>query len=154
MVKKYRETLYTLRDKLKEDETKTLIIDECLEEMDDIIENISVCRDFATTLQSDIARYNEHRKELLKTRKTFEFLTLNDKQKKDKIGPDNICSYKYKKKGNNNKNIRCIYITDEENGWNIFLKCFVEKSNKGKRGDYNVAINEAIKRYNDIYRED
>lgn len=154
MIKKYKETLETLRDKLKEEETKTLILEECLEEMDDIIENITVCRKFASTLQSDIARYNEHRIELLKNKKTFEFVTLNDKQKKEKKGPANICSYKYKKKGNNNKNIRCIYITDEENGWNIFLKCFVEKDNGGKRGDYNLAINEAITRYNEIYEKD
>lgn len=40
------------------------------------------------------------------------------------------------------------------NGWNIFLKCFVEKDNKGKRGDYKIAIDEAIQRYNEIYRED
>lgn len=40
------------------------------------------------------------------------------------------------------------------NGYNIFLKCFVEKSNKGKRGDYKIAIDEAIQRYNEIYRED
>lgn len=114
MLKNYESTLYTLRDKLKEEETKTIIIDECLEEMDNIIENITICREFASTLQSDIARYNEHRKELLKIGKKFEFLELNDKQKKKKIGPNNICSYKYQKKGKNNKNIRCIYITDED----------------------------------------
>lgn len=154
MLKNYKETLETLRDKLKEEETKTIIIDECLEEMDNIIENVGVCRNFASTLQSDIVRYNEHRKEFLRSKKIFEFVTLNDNQKKIKKGPDNICSYKYKKKGNNNKNIRCIYITDEKTGWNIFLKCFVEKSNKGKRGDYKVAIDEAIKRYNEIYGEE
>lgn len=154
MLKNYKQTLETLSDKLKDEETKTIIVDECLEEMDNIIENIGVCRDFASTLQSDIARYNKHRKEFLRAKKTFEFLTLNDKQKKKKKGPDNICSYKYKKKRNNNKNIRCIYITDEKNGWNIFLKCFVEKNNNGKRGDYKLAIDEAIRRYNEIYRED
>ncbi|MCR5146812.1 MAG: hypothetical protein K6B70_05665 [Clostridia bacterium] len=154
MLKNYKDTLETLSDKLKNEETRTIILDDCLEEMDDIIENLSVCRDFASTLQSDIARYNEYRKEFLKSKRTFEFVTLNDSQKKAKKGPDSICSYKYKKKGKNNKNIRCIYITDEKTGWNIFLKCFVEKDNKGKRGDYRVAIDEAIKRYNEIYGED
>lgn len=154
MIRKYKGTLETLRDKLQEDETRTVILDKCLEEIDEIIENIIVCRDFAVTLQNDIARFNEHRIELLRVGKTFEFLSLNAEQKKNKIGPANICSYKYHKKGKNNKNIRCIYITDEEKGYNIFLKCFVEKSNKGKNGDYKVAIDEAIKRYNEIYRED
>lgn len=154
MIRKYKGTLETLRDKLQEDETRTVILDKCLEEIDEIIENISVCRDFAVTLQNDIARFNEHRIELLRVGKIFEFLSLNAEQKKNKIGPANICSYKYRKKGKNNKNIRCIYITDEEKGYNIFLKCFVEKSNKGKNGDYKVAIDEAIKRYNEIYRED
>lgn len=154
MIKKYRETLETLREKLKDKETKTIILDKCLEEIDDIIENITVCRNFASTLQNDIARYNEHRTEFLHKKNLFEILTLNDNQKKAKKGPDDICSYKYKKKGNNNKNIRCIYITDEKNGWNVFLKCFVEKDIKGKRGDYRLAIDEAIQRYNEIYRED
>lgn len=154
MIKQKRETLETLRDKLKDEETKTIILDECLEEMNDIIENISACREFAVTLQSDIARYNEHRLEFLGTKKKFEILNLDDRQKKMKKGPDNICSYRYGKRGHNNKNIRCIYVTDEKTGWNVFLKCFVEKSNKGKRGDYRVAMDEAIQRYNEIYGEE
>lgn len=127
MLKNYESTLYTLRDKLKEEETKTLIIDECLEEMDNIIENISICREFASTLQSDIARYNEHRKELLKIGKKFEFLTLNSEQKKNKIGTNSICSYKYHKKGKNNKNIRCIYITDEDERMEYIFKMLCRK---------------------------
>ena len=154
MLKKYKEILETLRYKLKDEEVNTIILDECLEEIDSIIENECACRAFASALYSNIVRYNKRRQELLHKQKVFENLHLNKSQKKAKKGPDNICSYKYKKKGNNNKNIRCIYITDEKNKYNIFLKCFVEKSNKGKRGDYKVAIDEAIKRYNEIYGEE
>lgn len=154
MLKNYKEILETLIYKLKDENANTIILDECLEEIDGIIENEGACREFASALYSDILRYNEHRKEFLNSKKTFEFVNLNKNQKKAKKGPDNICSYKYKKKGNNNKNIRCIYITDEKNKYNIFLKCFIEKSNKGKRGDYKVAIDEAIKRYNEIYGEE
>lgn len=148
-----RNILETLKKKLK-DEYKTIILDECIDELVNIIENNIVCREFSSTMQSDIMRYNEHREELLRKKKIFEIVALNDQQRKRKIGPDLICSYKYKKKGKNNKNIRCLYLTDKESGWNFFLKAFIEKDNKGKRGDYKIAIDKAIERYNQIYEKD
>lgn len=152
MVNNKRNILRTLEEKLKEEQVRTVILPECFEEIHDIIENDIVCREFAATIYNDIMRYNEHKMEFLRKKNLFEPVSLDKGQKKRKKGPAMICSYKYKKGGKNNKNIRCIYITDEEKGWNIFLKCFVEKNNKGKKGDYRVAINDSIERYNNILK--
>lgn len=38
----FRDALYTLKEKLKDVETRTIILDECIEEMNDIIESREV----------------------------------------------------------------------------------------------------------------
>lgn len=140
------DTLNTLRKKLQEPETRTIIIDNCAEEIDEIIENRTVLLDFSEKFQDDISRFNKHKSEYLRKKKgIFETLPLNKKQIKSKKWDYTLCSYKYKKNGKNNKNIRCIFIIDKDNDWNIFVHSFVEKETK----DYNKAIDKAIKRCNE-----
>ena len=89
-------TLKTLADKLKA-QSKTIITDKCLEEIEKILDNKCVYRDFALTLQKDIERFNEHREEYLRKTNLFERLNLNSKQNEKKKGKENLCSYNIKK---------------------------------------------------------
>ena len=140
------DTLQTLIRKLKEPESKTIIIENCANEIEKIIENRTVLLDFSEKIQDDIARFNQHKQEYLRKKKgIFETLPLNKKQIKKKRWDYTLCSYKYKKNGKNNKNIRCIFIIDKDHGWNIFVHCFVEKETK----DYQKAIDIAIRRCNE-----
>ena len=124
-------------------------MEECIDEINDIIENRQVCMDFAKSLKIDMERFNENRQEYINKNRIFEVLSIDKGQKKRIRGTSLLYCYKYKKNGKNNKNVRCIFIIDDDSKVNVFLKCFVEKDKK----DYRKPIEDAINRYNKIYLE-
>lgn len=146
MNEKINDILMTLQDKL-EKEANTIITEECLQEMAKILTTEFECREFSTNFINSIIRYNENKQVLLTRNNEFEVLQIkNKKDKKKKKGKEPLCSYKNKKKGKNNKNVRCIFITDTDTNKNIFLASFIEDRSK----DYSVPIKRAIERYNEF----
>lgn len=74
----------------------------------------------------------------------FEELNVSKKEK-IKLGKNKLYRYEYRR---SNKNIRCIFVLEREDGRRVLLKAFKEDGDKTKGDDnYDTNIKLALKEY-------
>lgn len=136
--------LLTLKFKLQDLEKPSYIIDECEEEIINILKQKKEMEKFCKTFYDHVKMFKNHKQDMLNSKKIIEFVVVPKGLKKKLNIPTAIYSYRYKNNGNN-KNMRLLFITDDD-GFNYFISCFMEKD----KSDYNKYIEKTIDRLNKL----